>query len=449
MGDATSDSIEVIIPNENDKTVPRCSHGPALLFERTRNVAQKGRRFYACSACRDRKDCNLFQWEDEKSLWEGVTDRHLEGHVEDPSSQDNNPWEENMEVANERNHEKLQTWQKKAGKLAGKQSRALSKSVVGALSGLQRNIHNWCSPADDLAEPREISEVRSLAREAQNSSKSPPFTHQEYSSRFLKFVSLPVEQRRFCVDCQLLILPGEWMNHAKHQALSENVSVQMLKRPSLLLSPLDNKKSNAQYLFADRSCNFLLDVLLGLGFQKFLCVGTPRLHERIKLRNAEGGSPIKSLLLDIDYRFCQFYGQDEFCRYNMFNHHFFDEQEAVTEFKAFLCEEGGAKVIMITDPPFGGLVKPLANSFSQISQTWKSVNDESELVEMPIIWTFPYFFESRILEYFPSFSMLDYQVDYENHPLYKHGMTGRKQSPVRLFTNLSPKGVRLPLDEGY
>ncbi|TRY99352.1 hypothetical protein DNTS_014893 [Danionella cerebrum] len=360
MGDATSDSIEVIIPNENDKTVPRCSHGPALLFERTRNVAQKGRRFYACSACRDRKDCNLFQWEDEK-----------------------------------------------------------------------------------------ISEVRSLAREAQNSSKSPPFTHQEYSSRFLKFVSLPVEQRRFCVDCQLLILPGEWMNHAKHRALSENVSVQMLKRPSLLLSPLDNKKSNAQYLFADRSCNFLLDVLLGLGFQKFLCVGTPRLHERIKLRNAEGGSPIKSLLLDIDYRFCQFYGQDEFCRYNMFNHYFFDEQEAVTEFKAFLCEEGGAKVIMITDPPFGGLVKPLANSFSQISQTWKSVNDESEHVEMPIIWTFPYFFESRILEYFPSFSMLDYQVDYENHPLYKHGMTGRKQSPVRLFTNLSPKGVQLPADEGY
>ncbi len=25
-------------------------------------------------------------------------------------------------------------------------------------------------------------------------------------------------------------------------------------------------------------------------------------------------------------RYCQFYGQDEFCRYNMFNHHFFEDE---------------------------------------------------------------------------------------------------------------------------
>ena len=30
--------------------------------------------------------------------------------------------------------------------------------------------------------------------------------------------------------------------------------------------------------------------------------------------------------------------------------------------------------------------------------------------EMPMIWIFPYFFEPRILECFPSFVMLDYQV---------------------------------------
>lgn len=45
--------------------------------------------------------------------------------------------------------------------------------------------------------------------------------------------------------------------------------------------------------------------------------------------------------------------------------------------------------------------------------------------------------------------MIIYQVDYDNHPLYKHGKTGRKQSPVRLFTNISPKDVVLPKDEGY
>uniref|UniRef100_A0A671QQR8 GRF-type domain-containing protein n=1 Tax=Sinocyclocheilus anshuiensis TaxID=1608454 RepID=A0A671QQR8_9TELE len=89
----------------------------ALLFEKTGNGEEGGRRFYTCSACRDRKDCNFFQWADKK-----------------------------------------------------------------------------------------ISEARMLAREEQNRSKMPLF----------KFVSLPLEQRRFCVDCQLLILPGESANHAKH-----------------------------------------------------------------------------------------------------------------------------------------------------------------------------------------------------------------------------------------
>lgn len=40
--------------------------GPALLFVKTSQGKEEGRRFYACSACRDRKDCNFFQWEDEK-----------------------------------------------------------------------------------------------------------------------------------------------------------------------------------------------------------------------------------------------------------------------------------------------------------------------------------------------------------------------------------------------
>ena len=30
--------------------------------------------------------------------------------------------------------------------------------------------------------------------------------------------------------------------------------------------------------------------------------------------------------------------------------------------------------------------------------------------ELPMLWIFPYFFESRILEFFPSFTVLDYQV---------------------------------------
>uniref|UniRef100_A0A8B9J8K1 GRF-type domain-containing protein n=1 Tax=Astyanax mexicanus TaxID=7994 RepID=A0A8B9J8K1_ASTMX len=105
----------------------------------------KGRRFYACSACRDRKDCNFFQWENEK---------------------------------------------------------------------VQSKI--WR----------------------------------------VKITQLIFILRTHCCCCY--------------------ITVSQLRRPSLLLSPLENKKSNAQYLFAERSCRFLLEVLSGLGFRKFLCVGTPR-----------------------------------------------------------------------------------------------------------------------------------------------------------------------------
>ncbi|KAK1794204.1 hypothetical protein P4O66_011105 [Electrophorus voltai] len=354
--------VEVIIQGEEDKTAPQCPHGPTVLFQVTCKGSRNGRRFYACSACRDRKECNFFQWEDEK-----------------------------------------------------------------------------------------VSEAKLLVREQHNLLKRPRYTHVEYCSRFREFVSLPLDQRRFCVDCQILLLPEEWTNHASHKALNDDISVARLRRPSLLLCPLENKKSNAQYLFADRSCHFLLDVLSGLGFQKVLCVGTPRLHEMIKIRSTESRTDaMKSLLLDIDFRYSQFYGQDEFCHYNMFNHHFFNGK-ASRVFLDFLTE-GGAKTVMVADPPFGGLVKLLGDTFSKISETWRKLQGTAlgdAVSEMPMIWIFPYYFEPRILDCFPSFTMLDYQVDYDNHPLYKHGKSGRKLSPVRLFTNLCPEDIVLPSDEGY
>ena len=39
--------------------------GPMLLFERFYKDDRAPQRFYACSACRDRKDCQFFQWEHE------------------------------------------------------------------------------------------------------------------------------------------------------------------------------------------------------------------------------------------------------------------------------------------------------------------------------------------------------------------------------------------------
>ncbi|XP_016863618.1 rRNA N(6)-adenosine-methyltransferase ZCCHC4 isoform X2 [Homo sapiens] len=272
-----SSGMEVVLPLDPAVPAPLCPHGPTLLFVKVTQGKEETRRFYACSACRDRKDCNFFQWEDEK-----------------------------------------------------------------------------------------LSGARLAAREAHNRRCQPPLSRTQCVERYLKFIELPLTQRKFCQTCQQLLLPDDWGQHSEHQVLG-NVSITQLRRPSQLLYPLENKKTNAQYLFADRSCQFLVDLLSALGFRRVLCVGTPRLHELIKLTaSGDKKSNIKSLLLDIDFRYSQFYMEDSFCHYNMFNHHFFDGK-----------------------------------------------------------------------------------VDYDNHALYKHGKTGRKQSPVRIFTNIPPNKIILPTEEGY
>uniref|UniRef100_A0A8C0WXR7 rRNA N(6)-adenosine-methyltransferase ZCCHC4 n=1 Tax=Castor canadensis TaxID=51338 RepID=A0A8C0WXR7_CASCN len=356
-----SSGVEVVFPSDPAAAAPLCPHGPTLLFVKVSQGKEETRRFYACSACRDRKDCNFFQWEDEK-----------------------------------------------------------------------------------------LSEARLAAREAHNQSCQPPLSRRQCVERYLRFIELPLAQRKFCRRCQQLLLPEDWGEHRKHHLVGD-ISVTQLRRPSQLLYPLENKKTHAQYLFADRSCQFLVDLLSTLGFRRVLCVGTPRLHELIRL-TAPGDkkSNIKSLLLDIDFRYSQFYMEDSFCHYNMFNHHFFDGKAALEVCRAFLQEDKGERVIMVTDPPFGGLVEPLAITFKKLIAMWKEgQSQDNSHKELPIFWIFPYFFESRICQFFPGFCMLDYQVDYDNHALYKHGKTGRKQSPVRIFTNIPPNKIVLPTEEGY
>lgn len=93
--------------------------------------------------------------------------------------------------------------------------------------------------------------------------------------RYQSFIQLPLTQRKFCRSCQQLLLPVDWREHGEHQLLSD-ISITQLRRPSQLLYPLENKKTHAQYLFTDRSCQFLAGLLATLGFRRVLCVGTPR-----------------------------------------------------------------------------------------------------------------------------------------------------------------------------
>lgn len=53
---STAENLRVIIRPAD--THPVCEHGPALLFER--RCGDKCQQFYACSAYRDKKDCQLY-----------------------------------------------------------------------------------------------------------------------------------------------------------------------------------------------------------------------------------------------------------------------------------------------------------------------------------------------------------------------------------------------------
>lgn len=60
--------VDVIINDEILSKSPYCPHGPTLLFERFSATSdgkerEENRRFYACSACRDRKLCPFFRLE--------------------------------------------------------------------------------------------------------------------------------------------------------------------------------------------------------------------------------------------------------------------------------------------------------------------------------------------------------------------------------------------------
>ena len=70
----------------------------------------------------------------------------------------------------------------------------------------------------------------------------------------------------------------------------------------------------------------------------------------------------------------QFYSTQEFCRYNMFNHHFFHGSAAQSTFCDFLTGELCERMVVVTDPPFGGLIEVLAETLKVIMKQWKDRN---------------------------------------------------------------------------
>lgn len=105
----------------------------------------------------------------------------------------------------------------------------------------------------------------------------------------------------------------------------------------------------------------------------------------------------------------QFFGPEQFCHYNIFNNYFFSGKESKTVFKNFLQEAQDEKVVIVLDPPFGGLIDAISFSLKKINNLWQKGHNKPE-ENVPIIWIFPYFLENRILKNQPDMKMIDYKV---------------------------------------
>ncbi|KAJ8923386.1 hypothetical protein NQ315_001944 [Exocentrus adspersus] len=253
-------------------------------------------------------------------------------------------------------------------------------------------------------------------------------------------LNLPPGKRKYCEDCSEFVLEKHKTKHEGHNVIKCLTDYQ-LNHPSEILSPAEDSKKEAQYLFSKSSTQTIVNIFIDRGYRNIICVGTPRIHEYIR-SNCED---MRSILLDIDSRFHNFFGPLEYIWYNSFNHHFFFS-EGKTVFYDFLKMTKGVNTALITDPPFGGRVEPLAFTLTTINSEYKNINNVQN--DLPIFWVFPYFMEPQILNSLPEFKMLDYKVLYENHSSFHNGPKGRKQgSPVRIFTNVDSRLIKLPEDE--
>lgn len=71
-----------------------------------------------------------------------------------------------------------------------------------------------------------------------------PYLLHSLHARYTQTVNLKEQDRRFCHQCSLLVLPHEVKHHQGHK-LTYRLSVEQIQKPSHLLQPIENKKTNA------------------------------------------------------------------------------------------------------------------------------------------------------------------------------------------------------------
>jgi hypothetical protein len=244
--------------------------------------------------------------------------------------------------------------------------------------------------------------------------------------------------RIYCRKCGIFLKSIN--SHEKHDVLA-NISDLHLSQPVLhLLSQLNDDKKEAQYFFNLESLDFFTSIFKQLKITKIICIGAPRLHEHLKFHK------IKSILLDIDDRLRSFNEPEEFCKYNMFNNYFFEDDQEKLE--RFMLESSSDNVCIFVDPPFAARTESLTETFKILAKLYRKLNNHFKI--LPIFWIFPYFMENYLKKSMPEMEMVDYKVNYTNHKSYNEASKDRKEgSPVRMFTNVDTSLIKCPIEKGY
>ena len=196
----------------------------------------------------------------------------------------------------------------------------------------------------------------------------------------------------FCSTCQILLDEDGKKGHKKSH---EWITDQSLKNPSKLLTALDNSKSQAQFHFSHESVEVIVKSIKSQNPSLVICIGTPSIFEALK--EYSNDEAFEVLLLDIDQRLSMFH--EEFCHYNMFNHHFFD-QESLEVYQKHIGKH--EKLVVITDPPFGGRPELIVNTLKLIKSDFGILDNHINSMQVSSItyiskrWKTPkrYFFHA-------------------------------------------------------
>ncbi|CAG2112848.1 unnamed protein product, partial [Medioppia subpectinata] len=376
---------------------PVCRHGPTLLLQ---DVDTNG-RYYCCSSCRKRKDCDFHMTEEE--------------------------W-----IVTQSKPKLMAKYRRRVSHLMATESeKYFYDKRVKQLERMEfcRNCSLIISTTDSLSDHKTHELMCGISgRQLRRPTK----------------LMNSLTDNRFCA--QYLFSKQTIRTHE----LMCGISGRQLRRPTKLMNSLTDNRFCAQYLFSKQTIRVLMnEILVKNQFSRVVCIGCPSLHEYIDCH--KNALNMKSLLLDIDCRYKQFYSPKKYLKYNLFNNYFFGGVKDEKTFRRFIANSVKEPIVVLIDPPFGGLIDPMAKTIDKISEIWRKyhqISDES--IKIPVLLFFPYFNEHRIKTTIPVLSMSDFMVDYENHRKFKATDSGRKfGSPVRIFTNIKLSSIVLPETDGY